>query len=184
MDTTEEIWKDIAGYEGLYQVSNFGRIKSLERSVNDNGGNNLLKERILKPFYVSGYYSARLYINRSHKDYRVHRLVAQAFITNPYNLPIINHKDENRLNNTVENLEWCTYQYNNTYGTVIEKQIKSHLNHKDLSKPVLCIELNKIFPSIHEAGRWLGDYHLQAHICECCNGKRKTCYNYHWKYVD
>lgn len=184
MEQEFEIWKPVVGYEDLYEISNLGRVKSLERIVNDNGGEKRLKEQILKPSYVGGYYKIRLYINRKHKDYSIHRLVAQAFIPNPDNLPIINHKDENKLNNTVENLEWCTIKYNNTYGTVIEKQRRSHINHPISSKPVICIELNIIFPSTREAERIIGVNHWN--ISECCNGIKyhSTAGGYHWQYIN
>lgn len=101
-----ESWKDVVGYEGVYQISNKRRVKSFKRK----------KEKILIPQKNNArYYRVRLYINRKAKNWFVHRLVALSFIPNTDNLPIINHKDENRLNNCVENLEWCTYKYNSNY---------------------------------------------------------------------
>lgn len=101
-----EIWKDIEGYEGLYQVSNFGKIKSL-------GNKNCHKnELILKLGIRNTYYVINLTKNNNRKSFQVHRLVANAFIPNPYNYPIVNHKDENPLNNNVDNLEWCTQKHN------------------------------------------------------------------------
>lgn len=111
----QEIWKDIKDYEGLYQISNLGRVKSFRAS--SKYGNP--KEMLLKPSLISsGYYVVTLYSKENRRKYQVHRLVATAFIENPNNLPCVNHKDENKLNNCVENLEWCTYQYNNNYGTI------------------------------------------------------------------
>ena len=108
----KEYWKSVVGYEGLYMVSNWGRVKSIKFG----------KERILKPVTnSSGYLLVGLYKNNIEKKYSVHRLVAEAFIPNPYNLPQVNHKDENKQNNVVSNLEWCTHEYNNTYGTRIER---------------------------------------------------------------
>lgn len=101
----QEIWKDISGYEGLYQVSNLGRIKSLK-------GYYHRKEKILKSGIRNGYYVINLSKKRERKSYQVHRLVAQAFIPNPDNYLIINHKDENPLNNYVGNLEWCSQKHN------------------------------------------------------------------------
>ena len=104
-----EIWKDIEGYEGLYQVSNTGKIKSLKSW----GGNN---ERIMKPRNQgTGYLSIGLSKDKKCRQFLVHRLVAQAFIPNPNNYDFVNHKDENKTNNVIENLEWCTKSYNSIY---------------------------------------------------------------------
>lgn len=117
----DEIWKDIDGYEGLYQVSNFGRIKSFRESKKHHN----TTWHILKPTIASnGYETVTLY--RSSNDRRkflVHRLVSIAFIPNPNHLEYINHKDENKLNNNVGNLEWCTLSYNNSYGTAKIRRI-------------------------------------------------------------
>ena len=110
----QEIWKDVVGYEGLYQVSNMGRVKSFCQSTKFHKQ----KEFILKPSLInSGYEVVTLYSKEKRKKFQIHRLVATAFIPNPDNLPCVNHKDENKVNNCVSNLEWCTYQYNNNYGT-------------------------------------------------------------------
>lgn len=109
----QEVWKDINGYDDLYQVSNLGRVKSL---------NNKCKEKILKNRKKKkGYEAVVLYKKCDKKEMLIHRLVAEAFISNPNNYPIVNHKDENPSNNHVSNLEWCTKIYNNTYGTAIER---------------------------------------------------------------
>lgn len=110
----EEIWKDIKGYEGLYQISNFGNIKSL---VGWNGNKYIKKyykrEKILKKsFSTTGYLKIGLKKDGKFKNYKVHRLVAEAFIPNPCNYPIINHINGNKIDNRIENLEWCTYSYN------------------------------------------------------------------------
>lgn len=109
-----EIWKDISGYEGMYQISNRGRIKSFREWKRAS----CPKEYFLKPSPNNrGYLNVTLYKSGTKKKYLVHRLVAEAFIPNPQNLPHINHIDENTKNNAAENLEWCTPQYNNCYGT-------------------------------------------------------------------
>ena len=113
-----EIWKDIQEYKGLYQVSNLGRVRSLDTIINCKGAkgidNHLRKGKILKQnIGTTGYYSINLSKNSKRKYVRVHRLVAEAFIPNPNNYYCINHIDGNKLNNKVENLEWCTYSYNN-----------------------------------------------------------------------
>ena len=113
-----EEWRDIKGYEGLYQVSNYGRVRSVSRIVTwKNNQLKTYKSRIMKIQQKNGYYTVSLYKDFNSKTIRVHRLVGEAFIPNPDNLPFINHIDENKLNNRVENLEWCTRQYNNNYGS-------------------------------------------------------------------
>ena len=111
-----EIWKDIKGYEHLYQVSNLGRVKSLPKYSNSKGYLELRKEKVLKPYKTGrkrNYLTVRFLDG---KAYKVHRLVAEAFIPNPDNLPQVNHKDENPSNNNVDNLEWCTNAYNVKYS--------------------------------------------------------------------
>lgn len=114
-----EEWRDIKGYEGIYQVSNLGRVKSLSREYWHGNRWYKQKEKILRQnLCTSGYMSVMLYnAEHKHKRIMIHILVARAFIHNPDNLPMINHKDENKLNNVVYNLEWCTNQYNIEYGT-------------------------------------------------------------------
>lgn len=116
----KEIWKDVKNYEGLYQVSNLGNVKVLDRIVNSAIKNNTKvkrKGRMLKQYIKQGYPQVTLTLNNKRKYCNVHRLVAEAFIPNPNNLPQINHIDENKLNNNVDNLEWCTAKYNCNYGT-------------------------------------------------------------------
>lgn len=105
-----EIWKDIEGYEGIYQISNKGSVKSIPRKGAKGG---LIKPTADK----DGYLCIGLNKNARRKTFKVHRLVAAAFIPNTENLPEVNHKDENKLNNCVDNLEWCTHIYNSSYGT-------------------------------------------------------------------
>ena len=124
----KEVWKDIPGYETLYQVSNFGQVKSL--NYRRSG-----KERILKQgLEYQGYYRVCLRKNNKNNWFLVHRLVATAFIPNHDNLPCVNHKDENKDNNHVDNLEWCTYQYNNNYGTLKERQTKAQRKRFEYEK--------------------------------------------------
>ena len=115
----EEIWKPIEGYEGLYEVSNTGRVRSLDKY---DSMNRFLRGRILRLFTDGlGYLRAQLYSNSKRKSFLVHRLVAQAFIPNPDNLPQVNHRDENPSNDNVDNLEWCDGKYNVNYGTRIDR---------------------------------------------------------------
>lgn len=118
-----EIWKKI---DERYEISSYGRVKSLERDVRRRYGFRHKKEQILKPQILGGkqgYYAVYLYDEKTKKQVwrYVHRLVAEAFIPNPNNYEEVNHKDENKLNNNVENLEWCTSRYNSNYGTVKER---------------------------------------------------------------
>ena len=168
----EEIWKDIKEYEGYYQVSNWGRIKSLPRNSTVKYARNL-KLRANR----HGYLYVVLCKNGKVKTYYVHRLVAEAFIPNTDNLPCVNHKDENPLNNNVDNLEWCSYSYNSNYGTAIEKRSKK------LSKPVLQYTLDgefvKEWESIAECGR---NGFNPAQVCMCCQGKKNKHKDSIWKY--
>lgn len=119
----KEIWIDIKGYEGLYQVSNYGNVRSLDRtSIMKNGVSRFVLGRELrKKDNGHGYLIVSLYKHNVEEKKYVHRLVGNAFILNPNNLPDINHKDENKSNNNVNNLEWCTKSYNSRYGTKIER---------------------------------------------------------------
>ena len=179
-----EIWKDIEGYEGLYQVSNLGRVKSLARKT----GNQYNKENILsKERTRKGYYRVQLTKNKEHKHYPIHRLVAIAFIPNPDNLPCVNHKDENKGNNCVWNLEWCSKKYNNIYGSrikAIANKLTGRTNTKS-SKTVLQYDrqgnLIQKWPSTAEIQRQLGI--PSAHISMCCHNKIKTARGYVWRYL-
>ena len=120
----EEIWKPIEGYEGLYEVSNTGQVRSLDRYVkNGHSSYRLQKGRVLSPTkHRYGYLFVILTCNGKHKMFLVHRLVAQAFILNPDNLPQVNHKDEDKSNNRVDNLEWCDHKYNMNYNDVLKRR--------------------------------------------------------------
>ena len=156
-----EEWRDIKGYEGYYQISNFGRVKSLSRDV---GSNRCKKETIMKTSLdKDGYENLVLRKNGKQRHFRVNRLVAEAFLENPNNYPQVNHKDEDKTNNNVNNLEWCSAKYNVNYGSRTEKA----------SKKVICATTGKIFKSIAEASKY---YNLKGnHISACCKGKLKSC---------
>lgn len=183
-----EIWKDIEGYEGLYQVSSFGRVKSLERL---DRCKRKIQSRILKSVKVhknAEYQQVSLSKNGRIKNYLVHVLVAKSFIDNTNNYPCVNHKDENPNNNEISNLEWCTYRYNNNYGTRLARQIKTQTNRKDCSKVVGQYDLQgnliAIYPSAKEAWRQTGI--SRSHICDVArnNPKYKTAGGYIWKYLE
>ena len=119
-----EEWKSIPGYEGLYEVSSYGRVKSLEISyIKKNGIMDHKPEIILSPKNNgTGYFMVCLYKNKTHKYYLIHRLVALTFLPNPDNLPCVNHKDEDKTNNKVDNLEWCDHKYNSNYNGGLKKR--------------------------------------------------------------
>ena len=169
----EEIWRDIKGYEGLYQVSNTGKVKSLERTVwNNRGYYKTVPEKILEG-YDNGYGYLRVELCKDGKGkwYRINRLVAQAFLENPNSLPEVNHKDEIKTNNRVDNLEWCTKQYNVEYS-----QGKAVIGINKVSGLIL------EFPSTREASRQTKIN--QGNISSCCQGKRKSAGGFYWHYAD
>lgn len=174
------------GYEGLYEVSNLGNVRSLDRYVNHWQGGKCLKRGTLLAFgHNSGGYSlVKLCDNGKEKTAKVHRLVAQAFIPNPDNLPWVNHIDENPANNTVSNLEWCTPQYNATCGTVPARKSASSVNHRSTSRAVQMVLDGTViatFPSVMQVERELGYGH--GNISKCCHGKLPRAYGYEWRYA-
>lgn len=127
-----EIWKNIEGfgiYNEFYQISNLGRVKSLDKYVSNGNRLRLIKGRILKIGYAGQYPSVQLSHKQKIKNIPIHKLVAKTFIPNPNNLPCINHKDCNPENNNVENLEWCTYKYNNEYNNRIQKAVSTRFKN-------------------------------------------------------
>lgn len=178
-----EKWKDIKGYEGLYQVSNTGKIKALQRfhkTSNYSSIGYIAKEKIKTVFYSKQDSYGRVGLNKNGKTTRkyIHRLVAEAFIPNPYNLPEVNHKDENKKNNCVENLEWCSRKYNNNYGkrnkqVSIKNTKKRKIYQYDLSNNL--IKIWNSIPEIKLAGFKTG------HIGCCLKGKRQSANGYLWK---
>lgn len=125
-----EEWRDVVGYEGLYEVSNLGRVRSVDRQLKYRDSYRTVKGIYIQQLYEPyGHLFVRLCKEGKKKQTYVHRLVAQAFIPNPDNLPCINHKNEIPDDNRVENLEWCTVAYNNTYGRRIEKEIETKVRN-------------------------------------------------------
>ena len=164
-----EVWCTIKGFENIYEVSDQGRVKSIGYG----------DVRILRPIRdQDGYLLVNLYKNGEKKMCKVHRLVAQAFIQNPDNLPQVNHKDENKTNNYVQNLEWCDSKYNNNYGTSNQRRSEK------LSKPVLQFtkdgEFVKEWKSMNDIQRNLN--YSKGNISSCCTGRCKSAYNFIWKF--
>ena len=190
-----EIWKDIEGYEGFYKISNFGRVKSLKRK--DTKGRTV-RERILKPCIVDGYYSVTLYKD-IRKIFKIHRLIAMAFIPNIENKPFINHIDGNKKNNSIDNLEWVTNQenikhafkiglikgrkgkFNPMYGKKFNQEHRDKIGKSRdykkagdhiLAKKVRCITTNEVFDCIKSASE---TYKVdKSSISKCCKGKQRT----------
>lgn len=182
-----EVWKDIQGFEGIYQVSNLGRVRNV---LFFNGGRDKKDPRCKKEVRIltpkkkkDGY--LEVHLSSGKKDFYpvVHRLVAAAFIPNPNNLPQVNHKDENKSNNCVDNLEWCTGKYNLEYGT---GRSRSHNGHK---KAILQLdketgEVLKIWESATDAAIAKGDINYKKAISACARGERGSAYGYKWSYVN
>lgn len=181
------MYKDIERYKGKYQIDENGNIKSL------NYRGNTKREHILKPILRSGYLSVELYdFNGNRHKESIHRLVAESFIENPNNLPYVNHKDENKTNNNVENLEWCTPKYNSNYGTNPQRlsenakakptwQNAVESNKIKVKQLSLNNELIKVWKSFADIAR---EFKIKnaSNIVACCKGKKKTSYGYKWKY--
>ena len=181
MENVNEIWKPIVGYDG-YEISNLGRVKSLERNiVKGRGGLCKIEERILKSGKdKDGYSQVVLNKEGKRKTHKIHRLVATAFIDNPNNLPQVNHIDEIKTNNCVNNLEWCDCKYNINYGSRNERMIKSE------SIPIL--QFSKIGEFIR---KWESGTQVEreldiknSNISSCIKGRRKTAGGYKWGYAD
>lgn len=193
----EEIWRNVKDFEGLYQVSNLGRVRSLDHYVNSNGGVRLVKGVLIKPKIDSGgYMRVTLHKNDTHKNYQLHRLVGMTFPDliewtecakgKPFNKLQINHKDENPSNNNINNLQWCVVEDNLIYGTRLDR-IKEKLINGKKSKSVSQYTIDGQFvaeyPSIAEAYRQT--HILSSYICKCLKGydKFETAGGYIWKYT-
>jgi hypothetical protein len=178
-----EIWKDVIGYEGLYRVSNYGKVNSL------NYGNHGFSKLLTPKKNNKGYLWIELRKNGKPKQFLLHRLVAGHFIENPYGYPIINHKDENPLNNHADNLEWCDNSYNVTYFLArhTRKQrngCRSGVAYRTFDK-VAQYDMNgnliKIWDSCVQIKHvWGKNEHS---VRECCLGKRKTAYGFKWAFA-
>lgn len=186
-----EIWKDIVGFEGRYQISNLGNVKSL------NYGNRGYARNLVPKTNNKGYKWVELTNGNSKKCLLIHRLVALAFLKNPNNYPVINHKDENPQNNHVDNLEWCTTSYNNKYSIerhperfILLKHRKSRDYYKVKTK-YFNVHINQFSKNGEFIKQWFNFAELKhiknynnTSIKECCEGKRRTAYGYKWEFAD
>lgn len=180
-----EEWKDVKGYEGLYQVSSDGRLKTLAKRVRTASGTRFSPERIISPIVQhSGYAHVGLWRGGKCKQSRLHRLVAEAFCPNddPEHKTQVNHINEDKLDNRACNLEWCTPKYNTNFGSCISRRIYGR------EKGVVCFDKTShtaimTFRSQAEANTWCGVARNDGHIAQCCNGKQKSAYGYCWGYA-
>ena len=177
-----EVWKDIPGYEGLYQASNCGNIRSLNW-----GRRNIVRNLYLKP-HNKGYLQVELAKDGNKKMITVHRLVAMTFIPNPNELPTINHKAENKCNNNVENLEWCTASYNTAYSRDKHPEkyrcrgVPYRHKRKIEQVDVLSGDTVRVWDNIVTI-KSEKNFHAWS-ISECCNGNRKTAYGFKWRFAN
>lgn len=167
----KEIWTDIKDYEGIYQISNMGRVKNIKYN------------RFLKTSITRGYQTVVLSKNNKQKSYLVHRLVMKNFypIDNMDNLQV-NHKDENKLNNCLSNLEWMTRKENVNYGTGIQRRVETQRLHNPRSKPIRCVETGEEFISIRECERITKID--KASLNRCLHKRQHTAGGYHWEYIN
>jgi hypothetical protein len=171
-----EIWKPIPGFNGHYEASNMGRIKAVARVVKDSlGRERPIKEKILSPFILNSGYQG---ISIQNKNYLVHRLVASAFIPNPERKAQVNHKDENKLNNRLENLEWMTRRENEHYGTAIQRRAEKQ--SRKVYQYTLDGRLVKVWKSTLECEK---HGFSRAGIWFCNNGKHTQHKGYKWSYA-
>lgn len=183
MENKNELWRDIINYEGIYQVSNCGRVKSIKRVIKrKNGCLYSIKERNKKPYINKNGY-CYVSLNNAYgktKTIQVHRLVAQAFIKNLYNYPCINHKNEDKLDNRAENLEWCSYKYNINYKNAHKK---SSISHK---KKVLQFSLDNVFINAFDSAIEAKQKTKidNSSISRCCYGESKTAGGFLWRFAN
>ena len=178
----EEIWKDIAGYEGKYQVSNMGRVRSLPRvALDTKGRRQQVKGIILKPNDRKGYDSVRLRGNGCQEVFSVHRLVGMAFVPGYFDGAVINHKDENPKNNRADNLEWVTISENNHYGNHVERTQRANIhNRREVVQMDMTGWTMAWYHSLNDASEATGLHN--GHISNVCRGRQPYARNYKFKF--
>lgn len=176
-----EEWRAVKGYEGLYEVSNMGRVRSLDRRVKTRspGAEDFFRAgRTIAPKQRhGGYLGVQLWRDGNVRQICIHRLVAQAFVPNPHNLPQVNHKDENKLNNRADNLEWCVPKYNANYGNRNEKMSRNNPLRKRVAQYTQVGELIRIYDSIRKTREY---GYSPALISKQINGKANSAYGCKW----
>lgn len=185
-----EIWKDVAGYEGIYQVSNMGRVKRLEKRTRTRNGYRTLKEIIVKPIVQhTGYAHIGLWGNGILKQVRLHRLIAEAFCHNPdpEKKVQVNHLNEDKLDNRACNLEWVTAKENTLHGTCLVRRGKAISATKKAKRSIFCFSLSgqfiAVFHSSADASFWACKDRNNRNIATALRGKQKTAFGYRWMYA-
>jgi|AntAceMinimDraft_18_1070375.scaffolds.fasta_scaffold92334_2 hypothetical protein len=186
-----EEWKDVKGYEGYYEVSNLGRVRSLDRVIDLvnplTGGEIKRKGKLLKQRELFGYMLVNLCVHDRRKNTRVHRMVTEAFLDNPDNKPYVNHKNGIKSDNRLYNLEWVTGSENNIHA------FKTGLATACNKKKIMCVENQKVFESSYKAAEWLNNEKfgntkkikvMADKFRTVASGKRKIAYGYQWKYIN
>lgn len=185
-----EIWKDVKGYEGYYEVSSYGRVRRVDRYVNSGirfNDKRFCKGKILhQNLKRMGYLTVDLSKDNKVKTLFTHRLVATAFVDNPENKNVVNHKNLIKTDNHASNLEWVTSKENSQHAS------KNGVMYGGLRKSIRCCETGQVFPSSYQAAKWLNETKfnhskqpegMSRNIRACCTGKRKSAFGYHWKDV-
>lgn len=189
-DVAPVVHKQVVGYEGLYEVDQFGRVYGIDRTKTVVDNERIYEKPIAgrqmkQSIHTKGYKTVSLTKNGSTKTVFVHRIVAEAFLPNPNNLPMVNHKDEDKTNNFIDNLEWCTASYNRTYGKAVERQAKK-IRGRESEKKIAVIqkdmngEFLNWFDSLTKASENVNG--STSSISAVCKGKRKMAYGYLWEY--
>ena len=172
----EKLWKEIPGTDGKYLISTDGEVMAISRRVKFGHVYRWTKTKLLTPRDNGKGYLELEFLGKHHY---IHRLVAEAFIPNPYNFPCINHKDENKENNSVKNLEWCDYSYNTNYGTRTKRAKEKRFGDRFV---VINLDTGDVYQTPKDASRAIGIHN--DYISRVCKGKSKTAGGYRWRYLN
>lgn len=180
----KEVWEPIKNYEGLYEVSSLGRVRAISHLSWNGKGYFMTKEKVLKPRMKKwGYLSVALSKDNKAKEFKVHRLVANAFIPNPHQLPQVNHKDERKTNNCATNLEWCTAKYNSNYGSHPKNVSESNLKNHTL-KAVIQVKNGKVIKRWKTINELKNTKFSISYVYATLAGRYKHAYGFIWKYAE